>query len=199
MRKLARHTLMTAAAFTAALGLSVTAASATQATYTVTPGGDFSAAAANPTLTVPNATLNCDTSDATGTAKSGSGLDGAGIADINDVAFTNCSVGGIQFEVTVDPASVPWKLNVTGMSGTDRADGTLTGIRASISGFGCNATFSGGVTGWYENSTNTLHITGGGDLAAEPGADCLGLISDGDHAEFVGDYLLSDPLTISSP
>ncbi|MFM9373649.1 hypothetical protein [Streptomyces sp. Da 82-17] len=200
MRKIARNTAVAAAAFAAALGMTVTSASATaQATYTVTPGGAFTGTATAPTLTVPNAVLECTSSTATGTLKSGSGLAGEGIGDIDGITFEGCQVGGIDFQVTPDAASLPWKINVTGMSGTDRADGTITGIRARIEGFSCTATFSGSVGGWFQNSTDTLHVTGGGTLAAEDDANCLGLINPGDHADFVGDYVLNSPQEITSP
>ncbi|MDI3386253.1 hypothetical protein QIS99_08495 [Streptomyces sp. B-S-A8] len=200
MRKIFRTTAVTAAAFAAALGMTVSSASATaQATYTVTPGGAFTGTATGPTLTVPNAVLECASSVASGTLKSGSGLAGEGIGDISSIGFEGCQVGGIQFTVVPDETTYPWKINVTGMSSADRADGTITGIRASIEGFSCNATFSGSVNGWFENSTDTLHVTGGGTLAAEAGANCLGFINPGDHADFVGDYVLDSPQEITSP
>ncbi|WP_372347390.1 hypothetical protein [Streptomyces sp. KL116D] len=198
MRRLARNTAIATVALGAALGLSVTQASAgALATYTVTPGGSFTAVAGTTTLAVPTTTLTCTSSNAAGTLKSGSGLDGNGIGDISSLTFNGCDVAGIEFEVTTDPASLPWKINVSGMSSSDRADGTITGIRATISGFSCDATFSGSVTGWFENSTDTLHVTGGGSLAAEDDANCLGLINPGDHAEFNGDYVLDSDQNIS--
>ncbi|MEV3853274.1 hypothetical protein AB0J38_02995 [Streptomyces sp. NPDC050095] len=200
MRRIARNTALAAAALGAALGLSVTQASATAlATFTVSPGGSFNAAAGTTTLTVPAAELQCASSSASGSLKSGSGLAGDGIGNINALSFAGCNLAGIDFDVTTDPASFPWKVNVSGMSSTDRADGTITGIRATISGFSCVATFSGSVTGWYQNSNHTLHVTGGGSLAAENDANCLGLISPGDHADFNGDYVLDGAHTITSP
>ncbi|MFE1951273.1 hypothetical protein ACFW9D_12470 [Streptomyces sp. NPDC059524] len=190
-----RNTAVAAAAFAAAVGLSVSSASATaQAGYVVSPGGAFEANAVNPTLTVPGATLTCDTSHAAGTLQTAS-ADGVGIGDINSIDFAGCNVNGIDFDVS--PSALPWKINVTGMSSTTRADGTITGIVAQITGFGCEATFAGSVTGWYENGANILHVTGGGSLAAQDDANCLGLINPGDHAEFLGDYQLTSAQTIS--
>nr|WP_202502308.1 hypothetical protein [Streptomyces sp. SID5785] len=178
--------------------MSVTQASAgALATFTVTGGGDYTAHAVNPTLSVPATQLQCDSSDASGTIKDGSGLAGAGIGTVDDISFNNCSVAGIPFDVT--PSALPWSINLESMNGTDEAHGNITGISATITGIGCDATFSGSVEGYYQNSTHTLHVTGGGTLAAEAGASCLGLISEGDHAEFIGDYVLDQTPVVSSP
>ncbi|MEU6392107.1 hypothetical protein [Streptomyces sp. NPDC046939] len=198
MRRFTRNTAIAAASLGAALGLSVSSASATSlATFTVTGGGAYTAKATNPTLTVPRAKLTCASSTASGTIKNGTGLSGTGIGNISAISFTTCKVAGITF--TVKANALPWAINVSGMSGTDHADGTITGINATITGPGCNANFAGSVTGWYQNSNHTLHVTGGGTLAAQAGASCLGLISAGDHADFVGDYVLASSPVISSP
>ncbi|MGW6400784.1 hypothetical protein [Streptomyces sp. NPDC055134] len=198
MRRIARNTALSVAAVGAALGLSVTQASAgALATFSVTGGGAYTAHAVNPTLSVPATQLQCATSDASGTLKNGSGLSGVGIGTVDNISFNDCNVGGIPFDVT--PSALPWSINLDSMNGTDEAHGTITGIKASISGIGCAASFSGSVEGYYQNSTHTLHVTGGGTLAADPGANCLGLINAGDHAEFVGDYVLDQTPVVSSP
>ncbi|MCX4820595.1 hypothetical protein OG883_11865 [Streptomyces sp. NBC_01142] len=188
--------MIATAAFAAAVGLTVTSASATTlATWTVSPGGNFAAVAANPTLSVPSATLECASSDAAGTLKSGSGLDGNGIGDINNLGFTDCSVAGISFEVTT--SSTPWKLNVSDVNpgNPDWVDGSISGVRAHISGFGCDADFSGDVTGHWENSTDKLVIDGGSLVASN--ASCLGIINDGDEALFEASYDVSPGQTIT--
>nr|WP_203643558.1 hypothetical protein [Streptomyces sp. SID14478] len=178
--------------------MSVTQASAgALATFTVTGGGAYTAEAVNPTLSVPATQLQCDSSDASGTIKNGSGLAGAGIGTVSNISFNNCNVAGIGFDVT--PGTLPWSINLDNMSGTDEAHGTIGGISATITGIGCDATFSGTVEGYYQNSTHTLHVTGGGSLAAQAGASCLGLINEGDHADFVGDYVLDQTPVVSSP
>ncbi|MEO3765618.1 hypothetical protein [Streptomyces sp. B5E4] len=182
----------------AAAGFTVSSASATaQATWTVSPGGPFTAHSGNTQLAVPNAVLTCTDSDADGTLKSGSGLDGAGIGDIDNLTFTNCSVAGILF--TVDTSSaLPWKLNVTGPdpNNANRVLGSISGIVAKIAdpdGI-CTATFAGPsgptapgtVTGYYDNGTDQLVIQDG-NLTAH-NANCLGIINNGDHAAFTGNY-----------
>ncbi|MCQ6551625.1 hypothetical protein NPS70_00180 [Streptomyces sp. C10-9-1] len=195
MRRLTRNAVTAAAAFAAALGMTATSASATSlATWTVTPGGAFTAHADNPTLSTPAATLQCVGSDAEGTLKTGSGHAGAGIGSITELTFTGCSVIGIPFDVTT--ASKPWSLNADAVSAVPGAiDGSISGVDATISGSGCTADFTGTVTGRYLNGTKRLVIDGG-DLSAS-GADCFGLINDGDEALFEADYAVTGNHTIT--
>jgi hypothetical protein len=188
--------VIAAAALVVSAGLTMTSASATaQATWTVTPGGAFTAVAAEPTLSVPNAELTCDSSSSGGMMQSGSGLDGNGIGDITNLGFTNCSVAGIPFEVTT--SGMPWKLNVSDVNATnpDWVDGSITGVQAHISGTGCDADFAGTVTGHWENSTDKLVIDGGALVASN--ASCLGIINDGDEALFQASYAVTPGQTIS--
>ncbi|WP_353942326.1 hypothetical protein ABII15_12190 [Streptomyces sp. HUAS MG91] len=198
MRRFTRNTAIAAASLGAALGLSVSSASATSlATFTVTGGGAYTATATNPTLSVPAATLQCATSTANGNVPNGTGLSGTPIGTITGISFGGCTVAGIPFTVTA--SALPWNINVTSMTGTNQANGTITGISATITGTGCNAKFAGSVTGNYTNNNHTLHVTGGGTLAAQAGASCLGLIKAGDKANFIGNYVLNTSPVISSP
>ncbi len=190
----------------AAVGFTVSSASATaQATWTVSPGGPFTAHSGDTQLEVPNAVLLCTDSDAAGSLQSGSGLDGAGIGTIDSLTFTNCSVAGVAFDV--DTSSTPWDLNVTGVDpdNPDRVLGSITGIIANISDSSglCSATFAGPggatdegtVTGYFDNSTSQL-VVQDGDLTAY-NANCLGIINNGDHAAFTGTYDVSPAQTIT--
>ncbi|MEU6441738.1 hypothetical protein [Streptomyces sp. NPDC047046] len=200
MRRFTRNAAVTAAALASAIGLSVASASATaSATYTVTPGGAFTANAANPKLTSGAATLNCTSSQAKGTLKSGSGLAGAKLGSITSLTFTGCTVSGIPFTVAAAAStSTPFYINATGTT-ANHIDGNVSNISAKVTGTGCNVTFAGTTNGWYENTTKTLHITGGGSLAAGAGASCLGLITAGAHADFLANYVLTAQQTITSP
>ncbi|MGY0023666.1 hypothetical protein [Streptomyces sp. cg35] len=198
MRRFTRNTAIAAASLGAALGLSVSSASATAlATFTVTGGGAYTATATNPTLSVPSALLQCASSTATGSVPNGTGLSGTPIGTIGTIGFSSCTVAGIPFTVTA--SALPWNINVSSMTGTDQANGTITGISATITGVGCNAKFAGSVNGYYKNSTHTLYVTGGGTLAAQTGASCLGLIKAGDKANFLGNYVLNTSPVIKSP
>ncbi|WP_420033452.1 hypothetical protein ACN2WE_13125 [Streptomyces sp. cg28] len=200
MRRFARNTAIATAALASALGLSISSASAgALATYTVTPGGAFTANATTPTMKVGSATLSCASSKATGTLKSGSGLAGAKLGSITGLSFTTCTVAGIPFTVTTTATVAnPFYVNATGTT-ANHIDGNISNISATITGTGCNATFAGTTTGWYENTTKTLHVTGGGTLAAQAGASCLGLFTAGSHADFVGNYVMTAQQTITSP
>ncbi|MFI8848667.1 hypothetical protein ACIGW3_00440 [Streptomyces sp. NPDC053499] len=204
MRKFTRRAALAAVAATAALGFSAASASATSAvTWTVTPGGSFSAHAANPTLSVPNADLYCDSSDASGTLKTGSGNAGAGLGSIDTLTFSGCSLAGISFDVTV---SSPLSINAESVdpNNPDRVVGSISGITADISdpdGL-CTASFAGPgggpatVTGYFDNTTHQLVINGGNLEATE--ANCLGLINTGDAATFNAAYDTDPAQTITA-
>ncbi|WP_246574595.1 hypothetical protein [Streptomyces genisteinicus] len=194
MRKFTRNASVAAAAAVAALGLTVTQASATSLdTWTVTPGGSFTATATNPTLTVPAATLECASSTASGSLETGSGNPGAGIGTITTLEFEDCSVIGITFEVTT-AGSMP--LNVSGVSSVSNAvDGSITSVDAHVEGTACTADFTGQVTGYYKNDTKQLVINDGNLTASN--ADCLGVINDDDPALYEAVYAVSGGHTIS--
>jgi len=207
VRRLTRSTAVVPAALVAAAGLTVSSASAaSQATWTVSPGGAFTAHSGDSQWSMPNLIFRCTDSDAPGTLKSGSGLDGAGIGTIDNLTFTNCSWGGVLMTFDTSTA-LPWKLNVTGVDSNnpDRVPGSITGIIANVAdqdGF-CEATFagpagptdSGTFTGYYDNGTDQLVIEDG-DLTAHD-ADCLGLINTGDPVEYTGTYDVSPPQAIT--
>lgn len=203
MRKFTKRAAVAAVAATAALGFTATTASATTAdTWTVAPGGAFTATASNPTLSVPNATLKCTSSTATGTLKTGSGNAGAAIGNISSLTFSGCSLAGINFNVTVAP---DLKINADSVSTTDpnQVVGSISGVTASIADTGgmCSASFaaSGGggatMTGYFDNSTHRL-VVNGGNLTATS-ANCLGLINSGDAANFNASYLTDPAQTIT--
>ncbi|NJA55544.1 hypothetical protein [Streptomyces sp. NEAU-H3] len=200
MRRFTRNTAVAAAALASAIGLSVSSASATAtATYTVTPGGAFTANASNPKLTSGAAILNCASSQAKGTLKTGSGNAGAKLGSITSLTFTGCSVSGIPFTVAAAArSSTPFYINATGTT-ANHIDGNVSNISAKVTGSGCNVTFAGTTNGWYESTTSTLHVTGGGSLAAQAGASCLGLITAGAHADFIANYALTASQSITSP
>ncbi|MFF3286541.1 hypothetical protein [Streptomyces sp. NPDC003023] len=192
MRRFTRNAALVAASSVAALGLTVTQASATSAAgWAVSPGGAFTAVAQNPTLTVPAAVLECASATATGSVGSSSTND---VGDITSLTFEDCSVVGIPFDV--QSKAFPWDLNALGVSAVPNAvDGSITGVEASVSGSGCTADFAGSVTGHYKNDTKQLVIDDG-DLVAS-NANCFGMINDGDPALFEATFDVSGNHTIS--
>ncbi|BBA97007.1 hypothetical protein RVR_2555 [Actinacidiphila reveromycinica] len=210
MRKispLVKGGVVTGAAFAAAIGLAISPASAA-GTWTVTGGGSFTGTSTNTVLkdTVTGTTLTCKTSTATGSAANTTGASGTGIGSIATVSWSSCSGPlGITFTVTAD--GLPWALNAVSYSG-GVTTGTLTGVKAHISGLGCTATFAGATSTTaatlnvsYTNSTHDLKVLGTGNLHAyNVSGTCLGLINTGDATTYSGDYGLSPAtLAITSP
>ncbi|WP_441248894.1 hypothetical protein [Kitasatospora sp. McL0602] len=207
MRKLTKTTVVAAAALTAALGLTVGSATAA-GTWTATPGGAWTAKATSPKLTDTRTgtQLSCSSSSAAGTLGSGSGLSGTGISSITSVGWTGCTGPlGITFSVTAQ--GLPWALNAaTYNSTTGVTSGTITGVKAHISGAGCTADFGGPTSGstatlngTYTNSSHTLSLSGGDLHAYNVSGSCLGLLNNGDASNYVANYVLNGAQTITSP
>jgi hypothetical protein len=204
---LTKSSLVTGAAFVAAVGIAASPATAA-GTWTVTGGGTFTGTSTNSVLTdtKTGTQLKCTSSKATGSAANGTGLSGTPIGSISAVTWTSCSGPlGITFNVTAQ--GLPWGLNaVSYASGV--TTGTLTGVKAHISGAGCTADFGGATNGSaatidvkYTNSSHTLTVLGTGNLHAwNVSGICLGLLNSGDAVTYKGDYALSPAtLVITSP
>ncbi|MEU2246506.1 hypothetical protein [Streptomyces sp. NPDC019224] len=200
MNTLARRAAIIVTAGAAALGMAVTSASAgTTSSWSATPSGAYTAHADGPTLNVPFANLECDSSDvSTGTVNASSAT-GANMATIGAIGFTDCTVGGLDFDVTM--TATPWTINVTGVdpANSNRVKGNVTGISAHIEGFSCSADFTGKVYGYFDNSTGDLVIDGSGTDLVASNADCLGLINDDDVASFNASYHVKVTSTGTSP
>ncbi|MFK0100096.1 MULTISPECIES: hypothetical protein [unclassified Streptomyces] len=200
MNTLARRAAIIVTAGAAALGMAVTTASAgTTSSWSATPSGAYTAHADGPTLDVPAASLECDSSDVTDGTVNATSANGTNMATIDDITFTDCTVGGLGFDVSMTVS--PWTINVTGVnsSNANRVDGNVTGISAHIEGFSCSADFTGKVYGYYDNSTGDLVIDGSGTELVASNADCLGLINDDDVAAFNASYHVNITSTGTSP
>ncbi|MFF5336352.1 hypothetical protein [Streptomyces sp. NPDC013181] len=200
MNTLARRAAFITAAAAAALGMAVTNASAgATASWSATPSGAYTAHASNPTLDVPFASLECDSSDVTSGTVNATSATGANMASITNISFTNCTVGGLDFDVSMTLS--PWTINVTGVdpANSSRVKGNVTGISAHIEGFGCTADFTGKVYGYYDNSAGNLVIDGSGNDLVASNADCLGLVNDNDVASFNASYHVNVTSTGTSP
>jgi hypothetical protein len=206
MRNVARILLVGAMA-AAAVGFSAGSAVAdpiTPASWTVSPGGSANASAGVTTLTDidTGVQLTCDSSSLTGaqlvTSATGSPAQ-LGTLPAGSVGFQNCSGPfGLNFDVE---HVGNWALNgVTFDPATGITAGTLTNIRANLSGFACTATVVGSVNGTYNNSTGVLRILPNPTLTVEfvdDFDDCFGLINEGDRATFDGAYTVSPRQTIT--
>src|SRR5689334_22809121 len=146
--KRAGSALVMSAALAGVLALSASSATAATntgvaATWTVKPGGAITAKAGVTTLKDTNtgSVLTCQTSSGKGTAKTGSGLSGTGIASISTLTFSNCT-GPLGLTFTVKTTHFPWHLNAKTFA-SGKTTGTITGIHATLSGPSCSATVDG--------------------------------------------------------
>lgn len=179
-------------------------AAAVPATWTVEPGGVFSGTAGETLLEVQESgiQLSCTSSTVDGTAASGTGLDNplATIPQDPGIQFLDCSGPfGLTFEV--DQVG-DWVLNGVSYDGSDVTTGTIDNITADIVGPGCDATASGSVNATFTNSTDVLSVQPDFTLlisAVDPANSCFGLINEGEHASFAGDYQITPGLTVTSP
>lgn len=209
IRRLASSLLLTGAAAALLVGVSAGPALAA-ATWTVRPGGSFTATAGSTTLadTRTGVALTCASSTAAGSLKSGTGLSGSRLGSVASITFTSCTgPAGITFTVT--SSHLPWHLNAVSFnSSTGVTTGTISGIHAMLSGSTCTATVdgtsptknNGKVAVTYTNSTGVLKVlTTGGNLHIYRVSGCFGLIASGDPAAFSGSYTVSPTQTITSP
>jgi hypothetical protein len=172
--------------------------------WDVEPGGFITGTSQNVTLT--------DTS--TGIGLTGRGMKhgpvspGPGQLGTDLIPFTSVTFTGISdgFTVTTSASpSTPWMFNaVSYQSGV--VSGTVTGIRATLSGPSCSATVDGtSATGndgqvnvTYTNSTGTIQVlTAGGNLHLYDVSGCTGLLNDGDPVTFSASYAISPTQTIT--
>jgi hypothetical protein len=180
-------------------------ASALPDTWTVTPGGAIHGTAGETLLEVQESgiQLSCTSSTVDATAQSGSGLSNplVSIPESPGIVFNECSGPfGLTFEVT---QVGDWALNAASYdSATGTTTGTIDGIEADIVGPGCEATVNGSVNATYTNSSAALEVLPDFTLEVtfvDPSNNCLGLINEGEHANFAGTYTISPGLTVTSP
>lgn len=210
MRRFSRI-LVTGVAAAAAMVMATGVASATHitpGTWAVSPGGDFDGTAGVTTLTTDSGVqLTCDSSTVTNgslvTSATGSPAV-LGTLPAGSVAFQSCNGPfGLSFGVSHVGT---WYLNgVTydAAVASGKTTGTITNIKANLTGFDCSATVEGYVNATYSNSTKQLDVLPGYTLTitwVDPNRDCFGLISTGDKASFDGTYTASPstPQTITA-
>ncbi|MFC5748206.1 hypothetical protein [Actinomadura rugatobispora] len=201
MRKSIRTGLIAGAIAAAGIGLTAAPAAAADASWTVTGASGYAYGYSDDTqLRVPRsgAVLKCVDAEADATINNGSYSSTVGTID--STTWTTCTGPfGLTFNVTHGGT---W--NIKGVQPT--ADpavnvGSITNISASISGPACSATFTGGVPGYYRNATGTLSVDptapnpGNVSLVASGVTGCLGIIQNGDTAQFTGNFEI-DPNTI---
>ncbi|XVQ09125.1 hypothetical protein ACQP1W_42335 [Spirillospora sp. CA-255316] len=205
MRKSIRKGLIAGAVVAAGIGLTAAPASADLAGWNVTgadPTGYAYGYSGDTQLRVARsgAVLECVDAEADATINDVTDHPGPQIATIDNTTWTTCTGPfGLTFNVS---HSGTWDLNAVQPTADPAVSvGSITNISASISGPACNATFTGGVPGYYRNATGTLSVDptapdpGNVSLVASNVSGCLGIIQNGDQAEFTGNFAI-DPDTI---
>ena len=183
-----------------------TAVATTATTWSISPGGAVTGTAGKTTLKdkKTGTVLTCKSSATKATLKKGKGQTNP-IGKITSVTFTTCTgPGGLSFTAKTSASKThPWKLNGSSYrSGVTH--GSITGVKASISGSGCTATVAGTsaskpgqVTGTYSNKTHVLTASGGNLHIYNVSSGCLGLIKSGDASAFTGHYTIKPAQTIT--
>jgi hypothetical protein len=197
--------ILIVSAATAAV-VSLSAAPALAATFSVTPGGSFSFSGSGQVKDQTTGTVAHCTINLSGTLKSGHGLSGAGIGSITSASFASCTIATISVSVAVH--GLPWKENVTGVNATTgTVKGNISGIDLVASAPGCSATLDGTAAGanngktniTYSDKTGVLTLLGNGNLHSWAVSGCFGLLNNGDVQKASGSGSVTPKQTITSP
>ncbi|REE97128.1 hypothetical protein [Thermomonospora umbrina] len=155
--------------------------------------------------------FHCTTSIIKGTVPAWNDADGIGVLRITSQTFSTCPALGVTFTFTTgSSAADPSPVSVTETSYTPpQVDARIEGFAATWTGPGCTATMGGPLapvntpeatlTGYYDNSSHNLVLTGGGDLTVRSHSGCFGQMTTGDRLSMYVRYQMSPALTITSP
>ena len=221
-----RYARILAAGGAAVLATTLGAATALAAiSWTVQPGGAITASSGHfvVTDTTTGTVLSCDSSAATGTLKTGSGLPGSRAGSLSAIGITGCGGPGQSLAgapqrgglarlllFRVQATGLPWHVNLSSYNAAEGvARGTLSHLQITGSGDGCtfavdgtSATAEDGrVTFRYTDSTGRLKVvTTGGNLHwYGVSSGCLGLVNSGDRATLGTAFRVSPKQAITSP
>jgi hypothetical protein len=177
-------------------------------TWTVRPGGAFSAASSGPVKfkdTKTGSEIDCRSVTMSGALRSGRGLDSR-LGRISAVTIPNCG-NFIVFHVTA--GDLPWPVLASAYDpALGTTTGTFSGVHIGWAGPGCTAAIDGtsatandGVAGFsYTNGTRTMKLlASGGNLHFRYVHGCAGLIVTGDRATITGTFTVTPPQQITSP
>ena len=194
-----------AAVLVATLGATAAYAAAT---WTIKPGGAFTAIAAKAGFrdATTQAIFTCRSITLSGTLTHGSGLPGARAGSITGVTFADCTAPvGVTFTIT--PKDLPWHVNLSGYHG-GVATGNVSHIQLGLGGPSCSATIDGtgatasdGILDFsYADGTGHLEtLTTGGDLHFYHVMGCAGLFASNDPLTVSATFPLSPKQSITSP
>lgn len=186
----------------AALGMSVTSASATgSGVWTVSPGGQYSGTAVKPRFEGNPLIFACASSTVSGSLATS---DSDGLAAGTFVpSYSGCDIGGIPFTYSSGPT--PWKINLLQRNAADpsKVDVSISGVTLNWSAQICHVSWTGTLYGQYDNATGQLStgLNGApaGQVVAGAGATCLGMAKAGDVLTIKATYTLSPKQVITPP
>jgi hypothetical protein len=194
----------------AGAGTSTPRNTASDATWTVSPGGTAKATITPGTLTLTDTRTGimgtCQTSAVTGTVKSGSGLSGTDIGAATAVTFGSCLGQGSPFKVTA--GDLPWQISFASYNPKLQVvRGTVSGIKVTLTGEDCDAvvngtsgtTADGTVSAVYRDGIGQLTFLSGGGNLHYWHVDCPHLIYNGDPVTLTASYEIRPVQTITSP
>jgi hypothetical protein len=197
MRRKIAAVLVAGAAMAAGIAVGVApAVAAPSATFTVTPGGAYSASTSSVTFKDGAVTMTCSGSTASGTLESGSGLAGAAIGSISALSYTGCT--GPLGTVTVTPGGFNYAINATSYA-SGVTQGNISGVSVKVSMIGCSFNVTGSAPCNFSNSNSSLNLTAGAGLSVSGVSGCLGLVKNGDSPTYVASYATTPGQTITSP
>jgi hypothetical protein len=222
MRKHLATILLTGGAAATALLLSATTALAAPASWTASPGGNYTASQVSGTTstltdTTANQTISCTTASDAGSINASASGSPAVVATITSSSFTNCTdaIGDTGWSTT---STGTWDLNgihfndgtqtITGCTGTGVTCGTISNISTNVTGNILGAACSFTVTGtvgdpasntWvtYTNGSDQLFVPNTATLTVSNVSGCSGIINNNDSAEFSGTLVVSPGQTIT--
>lgn len=215
MRSSVKRILAAGAATFAAVGLSVTPASADPiqpSVWTISPGGAYTATTDFTELTDVTAGLSftCSTSagvpasEATGVLETSASGSPGHLGTAATLSFNNCT--GPLGPVTATPTVLPnYVVGVTYDSATGQTVGYIGYVNVHISMTGCEFDVVGNAPGLFDNATSQLRVGAAGTtlpagvvpLRAIHIQGCFGVIQPSDQLTYVGDYTVSPGTTVT--
>jgi hypothetical protein len=202
IRRLAASVLVVSSVIALGAGARAAPAFATDMTWTVSPGGNFTTGVTTATIqdTTSGTQISCASSHLTGTLMSGTSLPGAGLGSITLPVFTSCAAG---FGVKAVP--LPWSLNaVSYTAATHTMHGNFRGIRLLLKVGGCAATVTGSTAAngkatikYVNASRKLLVLPNTGNLRISAATGCGTIFAVADTVSYKAAYLITPSQSIS--
>jgi hypothetical protein len=216
MRKRLASILLVGAGAAAAITLVASSASAA-GTWSISPGGKYTASLTSGTTAVltdsaAKATVTCTASTTNGTLQTGTGLNNP-LGTISTTKWTSCTgPDGSTGTAAGNNASTAWSLNGVSYSsgvttGSITSTGTGVGGTISLSSIlgACTIVVGGtsakpaSASGTYTNSTGVLAITGTTNLVVTSVSGVCPGVATGQSTTFTASYTVSPKQTVTSP